>query len=72
MVSDKRSFLLLQEGSLCQKATNVKSISFGNTHMAYIDTKGDVYMWGDVSHGEIGNEDYTSLSAPTKMIYSFC
>ncbi|MCT4585744.1 MAG: hypothetical protein N4A54_12530 [Peptostreptococcaceae bacterium] len=40
---------------LVKKIENIKSISFGEKHILYLNYNGDVYIYGKNNHGQLGN-----------------
>ena len=50
--------------------TNVIEISAGPYHTLALNSKGNIYSWGNGRQGKLGNKNCISMELPTKMQFS--
>lgn len=48
---------------------HVKEIACGSGHSAAITTNGELYTWGQGSHGRLGHGDTANQSKPKQVLY---
>jgi alpha-tubulin suppressor-like RCC1 family protein len=48
--------------------TNWKQVAGGNCHTAAIKTDGTLWLWGDATVGQLGNNSLTNISSPVQTV----
>lgn len=48
-------------------ARRLAALSFGENHAAGVTGSGDIYMWGNNAHGELGLQGPSSSAKPTPV-----